>query len=121
MEADKIIVLLSGISFSAFIYWYFLAYKEKITTVSGRSITIKVDGGYAPQSIKVKKGTKLTLNFERKDPSTCLEEVVIPDFSKKAFLPLNQTVTVDIEPTKTGEYEFTCGMNMYRGKIIVEE
>jgi plastocyanin domain-containing protein len=28
---------------------------------------------------------------------------------------------VEFTPQETGEYEFTCGMKMYRGKIIVDE
>lgn len=120
MEIDKIIVALSGIGFSAFIYWYFLMHKEAAVNIAGNVVNILVDGGYKPQVVKVKKDQKITLNFERKDPSTCLEEVVVPDFGKKAFLPLNQTTSIEIEPKKVGEYEFACGMNMFHGKIIVE-
>jgi len=29
-------------------------------------------------------------------------------------------VSVEVLPEQPGEYEFTCGMNMYRGKLIVE-
>jgi plastocyanin domain-containing protein len=29
-------------------------------------------------------------------------------------------VPVEIVPEKPGEYEFTCEMNTYRGKLIVE-
>jgi len=29
-------------------------------------------------------------------------------------------VPIEIVPDKPGEYEFTCGMNMMRGKLIVQ-
>ena len=32
----------------------------------------------------------------------------------------DQTVTVEVLPDGPGEYEFTCGMNMYRGKLIAQ-
>ncbi|MDQ3099727.1 MAG: cupredoxin domain-containing protein [bacterium] len=120
MEIDKILVAIGGVGFSVFIYWYFLMYKENIVNIAGNVVNIVVDGGYKPQIVRVKKDQKITLNFERKDPSSCLEEVVIPDFGKKAFLPLNQTTSIEIEPKNIGMYEFACGMNMFHGKIIVE-
>ncbi len=121
METDKIIVLISSIGISAFIYWYFLMHKDDTVAASGNIISIVVDGGYNPQTIIVKKDQKITLNFIRKDPSDCLEEVVLPDFGKRAFLPLNEQVTIEILPIKLGQFNFQCGMNMFHGKIIVEE
>ena len=32
-----------------------------------------------------------------------------------------QTTPVEFTPQKAGEFTFTCGMNMLRGKLIVEE
>jgi len=29
-------------------------------------------------------------------------------------------VPVEIPPQEPGEHEFTCGMNMYKGKLIVQ-
>ena len=37
----------------------------------------------------------------------------------RAHLPEDRTVPIEVTPEEPGEYEFTCGMNMYRGKIIV--
>jgi len=45
---------------------------------------------------------------------------VLSSFGKRAHLPENQTVAIEVTPEKPGEYEFTCGMNMYRGKLIVQ-
>ena len=44
---------------------------------------------------------------------------MLPDFGRRAHLPENHTVAVEILPREPGEYEFTCGMNMYKGKLIV--
>ena len=36
------------------------------------------------------------------------------------FLPAHTRTTVEIKPEKRGTYEFTCGMSMLRGRIVVE-
>ena len=46
--------------------------------------------------------------------------MVLTEFGKRARLPENKTVPVEIVPREPDEYEFTCGMNMYKGKLIVE-
>lgn len=119
MQPDNIIVIIAGIGVIGFIYWFFLMKKEKIVT-AGDSVDITVKGGYSPDTIAIAKGKTTTLRFTRRDPSGCLEEVVVPEFKIRKFLPLNQTVSVEIKPEKAGEYEFVCGMNMFHGKLIVK-
>lgn len=75
---------------------------------------------YEPESIVVKQGVKTTLTFIRKTEQTCATEIVFPDFDIEKPLPLNEPVVIEITPTKTGEFRFTCGMNMYKGKMIVK-
>ncbi len=60
------------------------------------------------------------IGVERARAALCGEEVVIPGFGKRAHLPQDQTVPIEIVPDKPGEYEFTCGMNMMRGKLMVQ-
>ncbi|MBN9390903.1 MAG: cupredoxin domain-containing protein, partial [Chloroflexi bacterium] len=48
------------------------------------------------------------------------EMVVFGDFGKSARLPEGETVPVEFLPDQPGEYEFTCQMGMFRGKLIVE-
>lgn len=119
MTIDEIIVLVVGTGLIAFVWWYFLAKRVEAQAVSG-SVDIIAKGGYSPEAIKVPVGETTTLNFMRKTPSSCLEEVVIPDFKIKKFLPEDETVSIEITPEKAGEYEFACGMNMYHGKIIAK-
>ena len=80
---------------------------------------ILVNGGYSPSAIAVPVGKSLSITFVRTDPSPCLEEVVLSDFNIRKTLPLNEKISVAITPQKKGEFLFTCGMNMFRGKIIV--
>ncbi len=119
MTPDKIIVILFGFVGIVFTYWFFLMKKDKAVEVEN-SVDIAVDGGYSPNSISVSKGKTTTLTFLRSDPSSCLEEVVLPDFKIRKFLPLNKKVNIVITPKESGAYEIACGMNMFHGKILVK-
>lgn len=116
---DKILVTILGILGIAFTYWFFFMKKEKEILAYG-SIDIIVEGGYSPNVISIQKGKTTKLNFIRKDPNSCLEEVVLGDFKIKKYLPLNQKVTIELTPQKEGEFKYSCGMNMYHGKVIVK-
>jgi len=125
MTTTQIIVTLSGLAVIAWIVWYFWLWRgESVAaqTAAGgvQEIDVTVKGGYQPASITVKAGQPVRLNFTRREASTCGEEVVIPAFGKREHLPENQTVMVEVKPETPGEYEFTCGMSMYRGKLIAE-
>lgn len=119
MLGDKVLVTLLGIGGVIFTFWFFLMKKEKEVSVE-ESVDILVRGGYSPEVIVIPKGKTTKLNFIRKDPSDCLSEVVLGDFKIRKELPLNQKVTVEVTPQKEGEYAYTCGMNMYHGKIVVK-
>jgi len=123
---DKIIVIITGILGIAFTYWFFLMKKEKEVEVenlpAGKAgeVDITVEGGYQPEIISIPKGKTTKINFIRKDPSNCLEEVVLSDFKIKKYLPLNEKVSIEITPQRLGEFKFSCGMNMFHGKVIVK-
>jgi plastocyanin domain-containing protein len=125
MTNIQTIVTVVGFGLIAWIVWYFWLWKgESVAAATGagglQEVDVTVKGGYQPASIVVKAGHPLRLNFIRREASLCGEEVVLPEFGKRAHLPENRTVPVEIMPNKPGEYEFTCGMNMYKGKLIVE-
>lgn len=119
MTVDKLTVTILGLLGIVFTYWFFLAKKEKEVVVSDE-VDITVEGGYSPEVISIPKGKLTRINFIRKDPTECLGEVVMGDFKIRKELPLNQKVTVEITPQKSGEYGYSCGMNMYHGKIVVK-
>src|SRR5256885_16373525 len=116
---DKVFVTIFGILGIALTYWFFLQKKDKEVSVSD-SVDIIVNGGYNPTVIAIPKGKTTRVNFIRKDLTSCLEEVVLGDFKIRRYLPLNQKVTVEITPKLSGEFGYSCGMNMYHGKIIVK-
>jgi plastocyanin domain-containing protein len=122
---NKIGVTLAGLGLIGAELWWFVLSKpksRKASTQGGiQEVTVTVDGGYEPSQIVVQAGQPVRLNFYRKDPSSCLEEVRLPDFRIAQPLVLNQTTPVEFTPDKPGRYEFACGMNMFRGFIEVQE
>jgi plastocyanin domain-containing protein len=118
MTQDQIIITILGVFLIAFIYRYFLGKKEKVIEASGE-VDIKVEGGYTPEVISIPKGKTTKINFLRTDATDCLEEVVLGDFKVRKHLPLNEKISIELTPQKTGEFKYSCGMNMYHGKIIV--
>ena len=81
---------------------------------------VTVKGGYAPNTVKVRAGSPVTLTFDRQETSGCSAELLIPAFGIKETLPAFGQKTVEFTPTQPGEYEFTCGMRMLRGTLLVE-
>jgi len=122
--SNRAIVTVGGLGLIGLELWWFLFSKPKsrqaATTRGIQEITVTVNGGYDPSQIVVQVGQPVRLNFDRKDPSSCLEEVRFPDFHIARKLPLNQTTAIEFTPDKPGRYEFTCGMNMFRGVVEVQ-
>lgn len=78
------------------------------------------DEGYTPSAIEVKAGQPVTLVFTRTTTSECLEKVLIPAQKVDKELPVNQPVEVSFTPDKPGTFEFTCGMEMFKGTVAVK-
>jgi len=125
MSADQIIVTLLGIALSFLVGWYFWFSEKKAVKIKAadsgvQEALIKVKGGYSPNLLVFEAGKPIKLNFYREETAACSEEVIFPDFNKKATLTPFQNVTVELNIDKPGEYNFQCEMGMLRGKLIVE-
>jgi hypothetical protein len=92
-----------------------------MTPVPANAIPVKVSSaGFEPSRVSVRSGKPVTLAFQRTDAKNCGNKVVFPALGIERELPVGQTVMVTLEPPKTGELAFTCGMAMYRGAIVVQ-
>ena len=125
MEIIDWTVIAAGLAAIAWVNWYFFlarrpAAKATVAAGGAQEVTITVQGGYAPSEVRVRKDAPVRLIFDRQETSGCSEEVVIPDFGIRKFLPAFQKTAVELRPTQTGTYHFTCGMSMLHGKLIVE-
>ena len=117
-----ILINLIGLLLIAFIVWWFWIFKNRSEArVEGNLLEIVVDSGvYEPSVIHAKAGQEITLRFVRKDSNPCAEKVLFGDLDISADLPLGTPYDLTFTPEKKGEFEFTCQMAMYRGKLIVE-
>jgi plastocyanin domain-containing protein len=122
---DKILVLIGSFGLiAAMVWWFFGKPKAEAVAATGdgkrQSVEIVVDGGYTPRTVTLKQGVPATLAFLRKDPSGCLEEVVMPDFGVAEKLPVNKSHEIVINPDTVGEFKYTCGMQMFSGTVVVK-
>lgn len=75
--------------------------------------------GFTPAEINVPAGTRIRLRFTRKVENTCATEVVFPALKIKQALPMGKPVIVDVAPQPAGRLAFSCGMDMYKGQLII--
>ena len=125
MTLDKILVLAGGAAAIAWVNWYFFLARGTVATASidqtgAQEVGITVAGGYTPQIVRVHAGRPVRLVFDRRETNPCSEEIVIPDFGIRRALPPHARTAVEFTPAEPGEHEFTCGMGMLHGKVIVE-
>jgi plastocyanin len=77
--------------------------------------------GYSPNVIRVKKGAAVKLAVHNPLENSCLSTLNMPDFGLNNINLKTGTTNLSFTPTSAGEYTFSCGMNMFKGKIIVED
>ena len=125
MTAAQWTVTVGGLAAIAWVYWYFFAAERTVGVAAGagdvQRIRIEVKGGYTPAVVKVRAGGPVRLDFFRDETNSCTEEVVLPEFGIRTYLPAYQTTAVEFTPMKPGSFDFSCGMGMVHGRLIVEE
>lgn len=95
-------------------------HEQRAAEPAHREANITVNGLFVPDVIHAKKGDKLRLNFYREEESGCVDEVVFDKPAIRRKLAWLKTTTIELTPKKAGVITFACGMNMVKGKIIVE-
>ncbi len=125
MTFDCWFVLVVGLGLVAFIVWFFWLRRStgvRAAEVSGgyQEAMILVKGGYAPDTILVRHGRPVRLNFRREETALCSDKVIFADFNKSAELPTGETVAVELLPKEPGEFQFACPMGMFRDRLVVE-
>ncbi|HEX2717391.1 MAG TPA: cupredoxin domain-containing protein [Gemmatimonadaceae bacterium] len=127
MSGTEWLVVAAGAGAIAWVNWYFfragrVAPATAAPTGGGAAeATIVVRGGYTPSAIRAKAGQPLRLVFDRQDDSSCSEEIVLPDFGIRRYLPTGAKTAIEVTPPRAGRYEFTCGMGMLHGALVVED
>jgi plastocyanin domain-containing protein len=114
-----------GLAAIAWVNWYFFLAERTAATAATTSAGVQeariaVKGGYEPAVVRVVHGRPVRLLFDRRERSSCSEEVVLDAFGIRRFLPAFRETAVEFTPGEPGTYDFTCGMGMLHGKLIVE-
>jgi Cu+-exporting ATPase len=121
---DRVAAIVFGGLLLAGIYVFFFGKRKAVFAAAARSgaqtVTVVVQGGYKPDLIVARRGVPLKMIFDRREESPCSDEIVVPDFGIRRALPAHAKTELTLTPDRTGEFEFTCGMNMLHGKILVE-
>jgi plastocyanin domain-containing protein len=120
----KLIVTVFGVGLIILVNWYFLfsgrkAFRAELKEKGIQEIKVVVKGGYDPDTIVVKKGIPVRLYFYRDETADCSDTIVFGDFKIRKALPAFEITAIEFTPEKEGEYVFTCGMGMMRGKLVV--
>jgi plastocyanin len=92
----------------------------EVTELSGDGrVEVSVDAsGYHPAEVRAPAGSKVMLAFTRTTEQGCGQELVIESMEIKKQLPLDEAVEIEVVVPASGEVGFTCGMNMYQGKVV---
>lgn len=125
MNVVDVLAILGGIAAIAWVNWYFFvagrgSAAEPVVDRRGvQEVLIRVRGGYEPSSVRVRRGIPVRLVFDRQEAAGCSEEVVLPEFGIRRFLPPNRKTVIEFTPDRDGSFDFTCGMSMLRGRLTV--
>ncbi|HEX2203269.1 MAG TPA: cupredoxin domain-containing protein [Longimicrobium sp.] len=124
MDTAEILVVVGGVALIGAVLWYFFGEREAVaaTEAAGgvQEVKITVKGGYSPDVVVVRQGRPVRLDFYRDETASCSEQVVFGDFGIARDLPAYRTTPVEFTPDRAGEFTWTCGMNMLRGKLVVQ-
>ena len=129
MSTDKWLVLVGGIAAIVWLNWHFLRIMRRpavaaaavpVNSAGVQQVAIVVDGGYAPDTIRVKAGGPVRLVFDRRETNSCSEEVVIAALGVRRYLAAHEKTAIDLAAPAPGQYDFMCGMGMLHGRLIVE-
>ncbi len=89
-------------------------------TENVQKVNVNVAGGYNPAIVNLKKDVPAEITFTRTNEHGCLDIVHSKDLNFETKLPLNQAETVKIATDKVGEFDFSCGMDMFHGKVVIK-
>lgn len=77
--------------------------------------------GFTPGEITLDRSKFSKLAFLRTDSENCGTEIVFKDLNIKKQLPVGEVVLVDLPENFKGKtLSFACGMDMLKGKILVQ-
>ena len=81
--------------------------------------TYQDEGGYGPADARIVPGIPTRWTIDSRSSATCASYVVVPSLGIELALQPGDNV-IDLPALKAGTLDYTCGMGMYWGSIIIE-
>jgi plastocyanin domain-containing protein len=123
MDVAAIWVTVGGVALAIAVNLFFFSRRAMVAAPAvpegPQVVRITVRGGYDPARIEVRAGRLVRLVFHREEVEGCSNTVLIPEWGIAHHLPAHEDTEVEFTPRTPGEFEFTCGMSMLRGSIVV--
>jgi peroxiredoxin len=82
------------------------------------SIIVREDA-FDPAEIHLTEGVPAVLAFTRVVESGCMNAVKMPWMEEAVDLPLNETVEIPVDPSMTGDFSYSCWMDMVHGNVAI--
>ncbi len=124
MDPAQVFVTLLGTALIAAVNLYFFrrsrAVQAAVAVSGAQEVHIRVSGGYEPAVIEVETGRPVRLLFLREETEGCSDTVLLPEWGIAQALPAHVEIPVEFTPTQPGTFDFTCGMHMLHGRIVVK-
>jgi copper chaperone CopZ len=91
-----------------------------VTAGGAQTVQLSVQGStYLPNPVRVRKGVPVRLVADMNSMRGCSRAIVIPEFGVNKYISAGDNV-ITFTPTKSGTFQFSCSMGMYRGTLVVE-
>ena len=121
----RIISILIAILIIGFIIWWFFIRKVNDieaakTSKNKQKAQIIIQGAYSPSTLVLQKGIPAEVEFVQKDSTACLAEIKSGDLALDKKLAPGEKVSIKVPTDQIGEYNYSCGMNMFHGKVVVK-
>ncbi len=81
--------------------------------------TYQDEGGYGPADARIVSGVPTRWTIDSRSSASCAVYVVVPSLDIEVVLQPGDNV-IDLPALETGTLDYTCGMGMYWGSIMIE-
>ncbi len=82
--------------------------------------TYQDEGGYGPADARIVSGIPTRWTIDSRSSGSCAVYVVVPSLDIDVVLQPGENV-IELPALKTGTLDYTCGMGMYWGSIMIED
>ncbi len=80
--------------------------------------TYQDQGGYGPADARIRAGVPTTWHIDSRSQATCAVYLVVPSLNIQLALQAGDNV-INLPALKVGTLDYTCGMGMFSGSILI--